>query len=199
MEAVARPRTLSPPVERYISADEFLDMSNSPEYADCRLELVEGKVIEMSHPKSMHGYVASKLGVALAVHVERHDLGTVFVSEVGFVLARHPTRRDTIRGIDISYFSMERTPDPLSDGWLEGAPDLAVEVISPSNTVSDINLKIRQLLEAGARAMWIVDPATRSAQVHSAQGIRIFQSDDTMIGGDVLPDFSIKVADIFPA
>ena len=199
MEAVARPRTLSPPVETTISADEFLDMSNSPEYADSYVELVEGRVIEMSWPKLLHGYVATELGLALAMHVKAQGLGMVITSEMGFVLARRPSGRDTVRGIDISFLSKKRTPDPLPDRWFEGAPDLAVEVISPSNTVSDINLKIRQLLDAGARAVWIVDPATCSVQVHSAQGIIMLHEEETLSGGDILPGFEIKVADIFPA
>lgn len=198
MEAVARPRTLSPPAETTISADEFLELSNSPEYADCNSELVEGRVIEMTRPKLLHGYVATELGLALAMHVKAQGLGMVITSEIGFVLTRRPSGRDTVRGIDISFLSTERTPDPLPDGWIEGAPDLAVEVMSPSNTVSDINLNIRQLLDAGARAVWIVDPATGSVQVHSAQGIRLFLEDDTLTGGDILPGFEIKVADIFP-
>ncbi len=199
MEAVAKTPTLPPPTEAYISADEFLDMLNSPEYADCRSELVEGKVIEMSHPKPLHGYVASKLGVALANHVEQLGVGTLFVSEVGYVLARRPSGRDTVRGIDISFLSKQQTTNVLSDRWFEGAPDLAVEVMSPSNAVSEINLKVSQLLDAGASAVWIVDPATRSVHVHPAQGIQAFCEDDVLIGGEVLPDFSIEVADIFPA
>ncbi len=198
MEAI---RTLpSAPVrERYISVDEFLEIADSPKYADCNSELVEGRVIEMSRPKLLHGYVATELGLALAMHVKAQGIGMVITSEIGFVLTRRPSGRDTVRGIDISFLSTERTPDPLPDGWIEGAPDLAVEVMTPNNTVSDINLKIRQLLDAGARAVWIVDPATCSVQVHSAQGIIMLREEETLSGGDILPGFEIKVADIFPA
>ena len=199
MEAVARPRTLSPPVETTISADEFLDMSNSPEYADCYVELVEGRVIEMSWPKLLHGYVATELGLALAMHVKAQGLGMVITSEIGFVLARRPSGRDTVRGIDISFLSTERTPDSLPDRWFEGAPDLAIEIISPGNTFRDIDLKISQLLNAGAQAVWIVQPDARKVHVHTVQGIRVFMEDDTLTGGDILPGFEIKVADIFPA
>lgn len=197
IHAALRPTFTAP--DKYISADEFLNMSNSPEYANCYVELVEGRVIEMSWPKLLRGYVATQLGLALATRVKSQRLGMVLTSEIGFVLARRPTGRDTVRGIDISYLSNERLPDQVANEWIEGAPDLAVEVMSPSNTVSDINLKIRQLLDAGARAVWIADLATRSVQVHAAQGIRIFLEDDALTGGEVLPDFSIKVADIFPA
>ena len=199
MEALREPRTLSPPVEAYISADEFWDMSNSPDYADCNSELVEGRVIDMSKPKFLHGYVAAKLGLALANHVESLGLGTLFPNEVGYVLARRPTGRDTVRGIDISFLTHERMPDQVANDWIEGAPDLAVEVLSPSNLASDINLKTRQLLDAGAQAVWIVDPATRSVQIYSPQGFTVLREDDALSGGDILPGFSIKVADIFPA
>ena len=199
MEALREPRTLSPPVEAYISADEFWDMSNSPDYADCNSELVEGRIIDMPRPKQVHAYVATQIGVALANHVTSNDLGIVYASEMGYVLARRPTGRDTVRGIDVSFISGERMPDTRAADWVEGAPDLAVEVLSPSNLASDINLKIRQLLDAGAQAVWIVDPATRSVQIHSPQGFTVLREDDALSGGDILPGFSIKVADIFPA
>lgn len=199
MQAVASPRTFFLPIESFISADDFLKMSNSPEYADCRMELVEGRIVEMSHPKPIHAIVATELGFALKLHVTKHGLGIVFSHELGFVLERRPIGRDTVRGIDISFLSTERTSGLLPDSWFEGAPDLAVEVMSPSNTVSDINLKIRQLLEAGAQAVWVVDPVTRAVHVHTAQGIRVFNENDSLSGGEVLPGFRIPVADIFPA
>ena len=94
---------------------------------------------------------------------------------------------------------MSACPDQVANDWIEGAPDLAVEVLSPSNLASDINLKTRQLLDAGAQAVWIVDPATRSVQIHSPQGFTVLREGDALSGGDILPGFSIKVADIFPA
>ena len=199
MEALRELRTLSPSVEAYISADEFWDMSNSPDYADCNSELVVGRVIEMPRPKQVHAYVATQIGVALANYVTSNDLGIVYASEMGYVLARRPSGRDTVRGIDVSFISGERMPDTLAADWVEGAPDLAVEVLSPSNLASDINLKTRQLLDAGAQAVWIVDPATRSVQIHSPQGFTVLREGDALSGGDILPGFSIKVADIFPA
>ena len=200
MEALREPPTLSPPVEAYISADEFWDMSNSPEYADSYSELIEGRVIEMPRPKHLHGYVATQLGVALAIHVMAHSFGTVYTSEMGYVLERRPTGRDTVRGIDISYVSNDRLPDQVANDWIEGAPDLAVEVLSPSNLFSDILLKKDQLLNAGARAVWIVDPKTRSLQIYSAHRVsQNYNEGDVLSGGDILPGFSIKLADIFPA
>ncbi|MCY4145579.1 MAG: Uma2 family endonuclease, partial [Chloroflexi bacterium] len=86
MEAVASPCTFSPPVANIISVDEFLDMSNSPEYADCRFELVDAKVNEMSHPNYLHGFVLTELGSILRSHVKVQGHGTVIISEIGFVL-----------------------------------------------------------------------------------------------------------------
>ena len=199
MEALREPRTLSPPVEAYISADEFWDMSNSPEYADTNCELVEGRIVEMSRPGAVHGFVTARLGVKLGIHVERYGLGAIFSNDVGFVLRRNPIGSDTVRGIDVAFVSSARLPHPIPIGWIEVPPDLAVEVLSPSNLASDINLKTRQLLDAGAQAVWIVDPATRSVQIHSPQGLTVLREGDALSGGDILPGFSIKVADIFPA
>ena len=199
MEALREPPTLSPPVEAYISADEFWDMSNSPEYADTNCELVEGRIVEMSRPGAVHGFVTARLGVKLGIHVERYGLGAIFSNDVGFVLRRNPIGSDTVRGIDVAFVSSARLPHPIPIGWIEGPPDLAVEVLSPGNLASDINLKTRQLLDAGAQAVWIVDPATRSVQIHSPQGFTVLREGDGLSGGDILPGFSIKVADIFPA
>ncbi len=200
MEAIrAAPMPTMSALDKTISVDEFLEMANSPEYAGCNFELVEGVIFPVSYTNRQHSETLSLLAARLVAFVYGHKLGRVYSGDGGFVLERTSIGRDSVRGVDIAFIKAANAPDPNVPSVIEGAPDLAIEIISPSNTVSDIDLKISQLLAAGAQAVWIVYPEARKVQVHTRQGIRVFLEDDTLTGGELLPDFRIKVADIFPA
>ena len=116
-----------------------------------------------------------------------------------FVLAQEPEGRDTVRGLDFAFVAKDRMPEQLPRRPLSIAPDLAVEIISPSNTAGDIEKKIQQLLEAGTALIWIVYPDLRSISVQTRDGATTLKATDTLTGGDVLPGFEISVADIFPS
>lgn len=178
-----------------ISADGFLKIIGSPEYLDRSLELVEGKIVEMSKPSGLHGQITMLLSVKIANHVIENDLGIVTSAETGFILERNPDGRDTLRGLDIAFVRGARV---LPDQPVDVAPSLAVEVISPSNKVTDIHRKIRQLLTAGTALIWIVHPETRTVEVHTRSGATTLEADDNLSGGDVLPGFEIPVREIFP-
>ena len=107
--------------------------------------------------------------------------------------------KDTLRGLDIAYLSAERLPGVLPRSPLRVAPDLAVEIISPSNKAIDIEKKIHQLLSAGTALIWIVYPDLRSITVYTVNGASRLREDDALTGGDILPGFEVRVADIFPA
>ena len=105
-----------------------------------------------------------------------------------------------MRGLDIAFLSSAKAPAVLPDRLVEVAPDLAVEVISPSNQATDMHRKIRQLLAAGTALIWIVHPETRTVEVHTQSGAANASGcDDVLSGGDVLPGFEIPVREIFPA
>ena len=125
-------------------------------------------------------------------------LGIVTSAETGFILERNPDGRDTVRALDIAFLSSSRVPVVLPDHLVDVAPDLAVEVISPSNRVTDMHRKIRQLLAAGTALVWIVHPETRTVEVHTRSGAVTLEEGDTLSGGDVLPGFEIPVSEIFP-
>ena len=188
-----------PAEKQYISAEEFLELAQRPEYQDRRLELVEGEIIEMSKPTGEHGEITMRLGVKIANHVYENDLGRVTAAETGFVVARDPAGRSTVRGLDIAFISKAKAPDPLPGGWVEIPPDLAVEVISPGNRTGDTHKKVRELLKAGTSLIWIVYAETRTVAVHTAVGAVTYEESDTLSGGDVLPGFEVGVGDIFPA
>lgn len=184
--------------EQYISADRFQDLVDAPEYQDRVLELVEGVIIDMPKPKRIHGVVVARLTMKIANHVDANDLGEVASGDPGFVLERNEYGRDTVRGLDIAFLSKSRDLGPPDFTWYELGPDLAVEVISPSNKTSDTHLKVMQLIEAGTRLVWLVYPESRTVVTHSADGAHTLRENDTLSGGDVLPGFELRVGDIFP-
>ncbi len=184
--------------ERYMSADTFADLVELPEYQDRVLELVQGVIIDMPKPKRIHGVVVAELTFRLTAYIKENDLGEVTSGDPGFVLERNNYGRDTVRGLDIAFISGERLSTPPDDNWYELGPDLAVEVISPSNMAVDLHLKVTQLLNAGARLVWLVYPQNRTVVAHTADGAVTLTEADTLSGGDVLPGFEIPVGDIFP-
>ena len=184
---------------QYISADGFLKIVGSPEYGDRIVELVDGEIIEMPLPNGQHGEVLAILTIRIGQYVLENDLGRVATGDAGFVLERNPDGRDTVRGMDLAFISKSKAPAPLPNTLLEYAPDLAVEVISPSNEAADIRLKIRQLLDAGTALVWIVYPDLRIVDIHTRDGAITLNAADNLSGGDVLPGFEIPVREIFPA
>ena len=183
--------------KQFISADTFYDMIQQPEFADRRVELVAGEIIEMPFPNPIHAAVLTSLSTALHVHVKQHRQGRVLSGDAPFVLDRNTEGRDTLRGLDIAYISAERFPGKLPRSPLHVAPDLAVEIISPSNKAEDIEKKIEQFLDAGTTMIWIVYPDLRSIAVHMDDGTFKLKESDTLTGGEVLPSFTIPVSEIF--
>ncbi|MDE2859436.1 MAG: Uma2 family endonuclease [Chloroflexota bacterium] len=181
-----------------ISAEGFLEIVGSPEYVDRIVELVDGEIIKMPKPTGLHGQITFHLSLKIGNFVVENGLGIVTAAETGFILKRDSDGRDTVRGLDIAFVSGAKYPAVLPDRLVEVAPDLAVEVIAPSNEAADIHQKIRQLLAAGTTLVWIVYPATRTVDVHSPSGATTLEEDDRLSGGDVLPGLAIPVREIFP-
>lgn len=198
MEAI-RSLPTAPSREEYISADEFLEIANSPKYADCLVELVEGEIVTVPYTNRQHSETLTLVSARLATFVYTNNLGRVYSGDGGFILGRSAIGRDTIRGIDIAFMSAANAPDPTLPSVIEGSPDLAVEIVSPSNEPGDIDLKILQLQRAGTPLIWVIHPVTRRVYVYTVDGVNILSESDTLTGGDILPGFSVKVADIFPA
>ena len=124
----------------------------------------------------------------------RCRLGTVVAAETGFVLARDP---DTVRAPDIAFLGATRPSGPQR-GYYPGAPDLAVEVLSPDDRPSYVVEKVAEWLEAGTIAVWVIDPRTRTVTVHSAGELAgVLEESDVLTGGILLPGFALAVRDIF--
>lgn len=166
-----------------------------PDPADgSRLELVRGEVVAMPPPKAKHGICCSQIAWLLKTHVLPKKLGWVTSNDTGVVLERGP---DTVRGPDVAFWSIERQSE-IPEGYFEIPPDLAVEVLSPDDRRKDVRGKIKEYLFYGVKLVWLVDPEARTATVYRGKpsGTELDEA-DTLDGGDVLPGFSCKVADLF--
>jgi Uma2 family endonuclease len=176
---------------RLLTAEEFSEL----DIPDGKAELVRGRVVPLTFPTARHALVTLKIGAYLLSFVEAHRLGYVLV-ETGYVLERDP---DTVRGPDVAFVSSERMGGrPLPEKWFALAPDLAVEVISPSERPKHIREKVRDWFAGGARLIWLVYPRSKNIYVLRAPGeVQILGPDDTLSGEDVMPGFTCKVADLF--
>jgi Uma2 family endonuclease len=147
-------------------------------------------------PGGRHGSVTAAVAGILRAHVKEHRLGVVFAGDSGFVLARKP---DTVRGPDVAFVSrerFERSGDTVRA--FAGAPDLAVEVLSPSNTPAAMHSKVADYLAAGTRRVWVVDPEAQTVTVYaSLLGPHRLGEEETLEGDDVVPGFRVRVGEIF--
>ncbi|MGH7545778.1 MAG: Uma2 family endonuclease, partial [Gemmatimonadota bacterium] len=163
-----------------------------------RRELVNGEIVEMMPPGGIHGEMTLKVGRRLAEHVERQGGGYVVVGDVGFLL-RLSGDPERVRGPDVAYVSAERLPGGvLPEGYIGGAPDLAVEVLSPSDDPVEVQQKVRDYLDAGARLVWLLAPKARTATAYRPDGsARLLREGEALDGEDVLPGLRIPLSEIF--
>lgn len=141
-----------------------------------------------------HGLVASEIDFLLRGYGKAQRAGRS-VTEISFLLRRRP---DLTRCPDVAFLTAARLVDGFTNGIFEGAPDLAVEVLSPSNTPSDVRRKVDDYLRYGSRLVWVVDSTARSVVVHTRGGLpRTLRSADVLDGGDVLPGFSAVTSAVF--
>ncbi len=183
--------------KQLISADMFLEFVDQID--DRIVELVEGVIVDMSRPGWEHGEILMLIASRIFSFVSVHNLGRVAVGDTGFVLERREDGKDTVRGLDLAFINKVKAEESVSSGWTEIAPDLAVEVISPRNEATDIQLKVLQLLNVGTSLIWVVYPESRTVVVHSVSGANTLHENDTLSGGAVLPGFELRVGDIFPS
>jgi Uma2 family endonuclease len=160
-----------------------------------RCELVRGELIMMSPAGSEHGWVVANVTAPLTVFVKQHSLGRVFGAETGFRIAHDP---DTVRAPDVAFVTAQRIGGTLAPGFFPGPPDLAVEVLSPDDRAGEVLAKAQAWLDAGCRAVWVVDPRTRTITVYRSRSeIVVRSASETLSGGDLLPGFSLLVGELF--
>jgi Uma2 family endonuclease len=149
----------------------------------------------MSPTKPKHGRIEIRFGRILDTFVTEHGLGEIQGGEVGIYTRRDP---DTVRGADILFISHERLARATPGDFLDVAPELVVEILSPSDRWSEVKKKLREYLEAGVAVVLVVDPEEHSVSVYrSLTDIHELTADDVLTVEDVLPGFSVPVAHLF--
>ncbi len=174
--------------EGLITAEELLRMLDD----GFRYELVRGELKQMAPTGDEHGYIVGEVSAELRNHVKANGLGRVYAAETGFKIYSNP---DTVRAPGAAFVNRETLE---AKGYRPDTPDLAVEVVSPNDTHSEVVEKALEWLEAGCRMVIVVEPKRKAATVYrSREDIRILAEGDAIDGADVVPGWRLPVADIF--
>ena len=159
-----------------------------------RHELIDGELRTMAPTGGPHGYDQNVLAFHLNHHIFAGGLGAGLGAETGFILRRDP---DRVRAPDFAFIRAERMPpEGLPRGYVPIAPDLVVEVVSPGDTAAEVRDKVADWLNFGCRAVWVVYPAPRLDAFLSDGTVRTYASEDEVDGGDALPGFRMRLADL---
>ncbi|HEX8432842.1 MAG TPA: Uma2 family endonuclease [Longimicrobium sp.] len=174
------------------TADELWGMPRD----GVRRELVDGELLEMSPSGYAHGRVTANFTRVLSQYVHDAGLGDVLAAETGFKLTSNP---DSVLAADVAFVRRERAAAMREErGYMVGAPDLAVEVASPSDRSPTVEAKVRAWLSAGARMVIVVHPTRRTVGVHrSGAPPELLGENDRLDGGDVVPGWSVAVHTLF--
>lgn len=175
-----------------VTAEELLLMRDD----GFRYELIRGELKQMAPASHEHGRVTMNISTPLDHHVRAGKLGVVFAAETGFKLASAP---DTVRAPDVAFVSAERYQQTAGvAGYWPGAPDLAIEVVSPSDSYAEVQEKVIEWLEGGALAVVVVNPRKRVVSVYrSLKDVVLLRDGETLELPDIVPGFSLPVEDIF--
>lgn len=175
-----------------MTVEEFLAAS-TPEG---KAELIRGELRVTPPAGGPHGLAGVNLVLALGVYARQHGLGRVFGDGVGYELVRLP---NTVRVPDASFVRAEQLPaGGLGPGLVKLAPDLAIEVLSPSETASELEEKLDDNLTSGTRLIWVVDPTRRTVRILSSDApVRTLREGELLEGGSVVPGFTMPVSDVF--
>lgn len=179
-----------------MTVEEFERLPEPPDGG--KMELVDGEVVVMSPVGRKHGKLAIRIGHALTAFAEPNGLGEVG-AEVGFRLF---SDRRVVRAPDVHLIAADQ-PEFVEDdeGFVRGAPALAIEITSPDDRDSYLSRKVAEYLEAGARRVWVVRANLKAVTVHRPDGTaRVFREADTLTSDEAsfgVPGFELRLADLF--
>jgi Uma2 family endonuclease len=185
--------TLSPPLKnpKIWTDDELMSLPDGNRY-----ELINGELIDMGNSGALHGYVCSILVMALMNYILPRKLGIVLDSSTAFAM-----KNGNKRSPDISFVSKEKLQgfEELPDGFLDGAPDLAIEVLSPNNTIAEIHQKIVEYFENGSRLVWVINLKQHYVLVYRSakEPDRLLKQSDSLDGEDVIAGFTMPLSELF--
>lgn len=180
------------PVARLMTADEFMALPNAEDY-----ELIDGRLVERKKMGAPSSRVALRVSYKLEAYCDEHpDAGWVLESETTYRCFASPA---TLRRSDVSFIGRARYAEGrLPEGYLTVAPDLVVEVVSPSNTADEVEIKVREYLGAGVGLVWVVFPAARTVHVRRPDGSATILNEGQEITGEtILPGFRCAVREFF--
>jgi Uma2 family endonuclease len=185
--------TLSPPLKnpKIWTDDELMSLPDGNRY-----ELINGELIDMGNSGALHGYICSILVMALMNYILPRKLGIVLDSSTAFAM-----KNGNKRSPDISFVSKAKLQglEELPDGFLDGSPDLAIEVLSPNNTIAEIHQKLVEYFENGSRLVWVINLKQHYVLVYrSAQEPdRLLKQSDSLDGEDVIAGFTMPLSELF--
>jgi Uma2 family endonuclease len=174
--------------ETRMTVEDLMELEGQPG----KRELVNGEIIEMGIVKPRPGRIASQIGARLTQWAGATGRGAVY-TETGFQIG------DDVRGPDVAFVAAERIPEEGEpDRYWPFAPDVAIEVVSPSDDYEALMTKIIDYLRAGVRQVWLVSPTAQTVTIHrSLTEVKVFGMGDEIDGGEVLPGFRCPVAELF--
>lgn len=182
----------------FYTAATFWEWITQAEKSNKRLFLLDGEIYEMPPTGWLHGSFTSKLNHLIEDFVTENNLGSVTAAETGYQLSDH-----TVLAPDVGFIAAARVPTPLPDGFVPFAPDLAIEVVSPSNSASEIHAKVEQYIQHGTRLVWIIYPKTQKVAVYRATSdkeaiLEFIDQAGVLDGGEILPNFALPLSYLFP-
>lgn len=177
---------------RLMTAEELLNLPDD----GFRYELIRGKLRKRLPAGQTHGKYASRLNISLGGYVMTNRLGETYIADTGYILATDP---DHVLAPDLAFISNERLREiGESDGFAQGAPDIAVEVISPNDRYTEVEEKVEDWLNSGCRAVIVVNPRRRTVNLHRSPTTTITLTEsDTLELEDIVPGWRMPIEDIF--
>jgi Uma2 family endonuclease len=185
--------TLSPPLKnpKIWTDDELMSLPDGNRY-----ELINGELIDMGNSGALHGYICSILVMALMNYILPRKLGIVLDSSTAFAM-----KNGNKRSPDISFVSKAKLQglEELPDGFLDGSPDLAIEVLSPNNTIAEIHQKLVEYFENGSRLVWVINLKQHYVLVYRSakEPDRLLKQSDSLDGEEVIAGFTMPLSELF--
>ena len=160
-----------------------------------RCEMVEGRIVRMSPTGGEHGRIEAVLARELGAFEIVKGTGWVLVGEVGIYTGRDP---DTVRGADLVFVSRKQSAEGRPEGYLEVAPELVIEIVSPTDRWEDLRQKIEEYFAIGVEQVWVVEPDNRAVLVYgSATEMRKYEVGAEVVGEGVVAGFVVEVGVLF--
>jgi len=185
--------------QKLLTVDDVWELSHRPENENKYFYLIDGELYYDMPPGGQRGRLALGIGLYLRLYIDKHDLGIATV-ETGY---HPPDGRHTVLGPDVAFISKARAPQPFPKKFVPLMPDLAVEIVSPTDSIAEVRRKAQVYLDNGAVLVWIVRPADTGVDVCRASegaelNIEFVGRGGCLSGEDVLPGFELELTRLFP-